>query len=120
MVLSALISYVIVAYAKGSTAGIKVVKILRILRVLRPLKSINRLPRLKAVFDCVINSVSLGCCFYVFVGFGWGFCLCFVCVCCFVVFFLLLFGMFCYRYMVVNNYLFVVVIYEVYGAVEQR
>lgn len=33
-------------------------KSLRVLRVLRPLKTINRVPKLKAVFDCVINSLK--------------------------------------------------------------
>ena len=28
------------------------------LRVLRPLKTINRVPKLKAVFDCVVNSLK--------------------------------------------------------------
>jgi hypothetical protein len=35
--------------------AISVVKILRVLRVLRPLKTIKRIPKLKAVFDCVVN-----------------------------------------------------------------
>jgi len=33
-------------------------KSLRVLRVLRPLKTIKRVPKLKAVFDCVINSLK--------------------------------------------------------------
>ena len=33
-------------------------KSLRVLRVLRPLKTINRVPKLKAVFDCVVNSLK--------------------------------------------------------------
>lgn len=33
-------------------------KILRVLRVLRPLKTIKRIPKLKAVFDCVVNSLK--------------------------------------------------------------
>ena len=33
-------------------------KALRVLRVLRPLKTIKRVPKLKAVFDCVINSLK--------------------------------------------------------------
>ena len=56
VVVTALMSYVIDAYIDDAE-GTKAVKILRILRVLRPLKSINRLPKLKAVFDCVVNSV---------------------------------------------------------------
>jgi len=35
-----------------------VIKSLRVLRVLRPLKTIKRVPKLKAVFDCVINSLK--------------------------------------------------------------
>ncbi|KPP63620.1 hypothetical protein Z043_118101, partial [Scleropages formosus] len=37
---------------------IKTIKSLRVLRVLRPLKTIKRLPKLKAVFDCVVNSLK--------------------------------------------------------------
>jgi len=45
----------------GSDAAAKnlsTMKSLRVLRVLRPLKTINRVPKLKAVFDCVINSLK--------------------------------------------------------------
>merc|ERR1719167_2079572 len=35
-----------------------VIKSLRVLRVLRPLKTIKRVPKLKAVFDWVINSLK--------------------------------------------------------------
>lgn len=44
----------------GSSAGenLGVIKSLRVLRVLRPLKTIKRVPKLKAVFDCVINSLK--------------------------------------------------------------
>lgn len=34
------------------------IKSLRVLRVLRPLKTIKRIPKLKAVFDCVVNSLK--------------------------------------------------------------
>ena len=33
-------------------------KSLKLLRVLRPLKTINRIPKLKAVFDCVVISLK--------------------------------------------------------------
>lgn len=33
-------------------------KSLRVLRVLRPLKTIKRVPKLKAVFDCVVGSLK--------------------------------------------------------------
>ncbi|XP_011635066.1 voltage-dependent calcium channel type A subunit alpha-1 isoform X2 [Pogonomyrmex barbatus] len=44
----------------GSTAGqnLSTIKSLRVLRVLRPLKTIKRVPKLKAVFDCVVNSLK--------------------------------------------------------------
>lgn len=38
--------------------NLNTVKSLRVLRVLRPLKTINRVPKLKAVFDCVVNSLK--------------------------------------------------------------
>lgn len=34
------------------------IKSLRVLRVLRPLKTIKRVPKLKAVFDCLVNSLK--------------------------------------------------------------
>ncbi|XP_056009827.1 voltage-dependent calcium channel type A subunit alpha-1-like isoform X8 [Ostrea edulis] len=42
------------------TAGknLNTIKSMRVLRVLRPLKTINRVPKLKAVFDCVVNSLK--------------------------------------------------------------
>ncbi|KAA0194097.1 hypothetical protein HAZT_HAZT008025, partial [Hyalella azteca] len=45
---------------KGSTTGqnLSTIKSLRVLRVLRPLKTIKRVPKLKAVFDCVVNSLK--------------------------------------------------------------
>ena len=44
----------------GSSGGeqLSTMKSLRVLRVLRPLKTIKRVPKLKAVFDCVINSLK--------------------------------------------------------------
>ncbi|XP_033611778.1 voltage-dependent calcium channel type A subunit alpha-1 isoform X2 [Cryptotermes secundus] len=44
----------------GSKAGqnLSTIKSLRVLRVLRPLKTIKRVPKLKAVFDCVVNSLK--------------------------------------------------------------
>jgi hypothetical protein len=44
----------------GESGGenLGVIKSLRVLRVLRPLKTIKRVPKLKAVFDCVINSLK--------------------------------------------------------------
>ncbi|MPC12462.1 Voltage-dependent calcium channel type A subunit alpha-1 [Portunus trituberculatus] len=44
----------------GSTTGqnLSTIKSLRVLRVLRPLKTIKRVPKLKSVFDCVVNSLK--------------------------------------------------------------
>lgn len=44
----------------GSSAAqnLSTIKSLRVLRVLRPLKTIKRVPKLKAVFDCVVNSLK--------------------------------------------------------------
>lgn len=42
----------------GAGKNLSTIKSLRVLRVLRPLKTINRVPKLKAVFDCVITSLS--------------------------------------------------------------
>ncbi|XP_063609776.1 voltage-dependent calcium channel type A subunit alpha-1-like, partial [Penaeus indicus] len=44
----------------GSSTGqnLSTIKSLRVLRVLRPLKTIKRVPKLKAVFDCVVNSLK--------------------------------------------------------------
>eukprot|EP00095_Tigriopus_kingsejongensis_P005232 maker-scaffold1237_size53912-snap-gene-0.7 protein:Tk05232 transcript:maker-scaffold1237_size53912-snap-gene-0.7-mRNA-1 annotation:"hypothetical protein DAPPUDRAFT_333049" len=45
---------------QGSSTGqnLSTIKSLRVLRVLRPLKTIKRVPKLKAVFDCVVNSLK--------------------------------------------------------------
>ncbi|KAL7018839.1 hypothetical protein ACKWTF_010927 [Chironomus riparius] len=40
------------------TSNLSTIKSLRVLRVLRPLKTIKRVPKLKAVFDCVVNSLK--------------------------------------------------------------
>ena len=47
-------------FLRGSSGAenLAVMKSLRVLRVLRPLKTIKRVPKLKAVFDCVINSLK--------------------------------------------------------------
>ncbi|KAG8313220.1 hypothetical protein J6590_006779 [Homalodisca vitripennis] len=47
-------------HQSGSDAGqnLSTIKSLRVLRVLRPLKTIKRVPKLKAVFDCVVNSLK--------------------------------------------------------------
>lgn len=61
--------YILTLSATASTAGHKMgkssvsqnlstIKSLRVLRVLRPLKTIKRVPKLKAVFDCVVNSLK--------------------------------------------------------------
>ena len=42
---------------RGTPTGQKL-KSLKLLRVLRPLKTINRIPKLKAVFDCVVISLK--------------------------------------------------------------
>ena len=45
--------------SKSSTSqNLSTIKSLRVLRVLRPLKTIKRVPKLKAVFDCVVNSLK--------------------------------------------------------------
>ncbi len=43
--------------SRGTPTGQKL-KSLKLLRVLRPLKTINRVPKLKAVFDCVVISLK--------------------------------------------------------------
>nr|KAG5712091.1 hypothetical protein BaRGS_020817 [Batillaria attramentaria] len=50
----------LIAFAFNDSAGknLNTIKSLRVLRVLRPLKTINRVPKLKAVFDCVFNSLK--------------------------------------------------------------
>ncbi|CAL8106991.1 unnamed protein product [Calicophoron daubneyi] len=41
--------------------NLSTIKSLRVLRVLRPLKTIRRVPKLKAVFDCVVSSLKNVC-----------------------------------------------------------
>ncbi|VDK51731.1 unnamed protein product [Cylicostephanus goldi] len=53
----------LVAFGFAGTEGsagknLNTIKSLRVLRVLRPLKTIKRIPKLKAVFDCVVNSLK--------------------------------------------------------------
>ena len=50
----------IILCCSGSSTGqnLATIKSLRVLRVLRPLKTIKRVPKLKAVFDCVVNSLK--------------------------------------------------------------
>ena len=45
-------------FLSGAGKNLSTIKSFRVLRVLRPLKTINRVPKLKAVFDCVITSLS--------------------------------------------------------------
>ncbi|CAH0559083.1 unnamed protein product [Brassicogethes aeneus] len=46
-------------FAQSSAgANLSTIKSLRVLRVLRPLKTIKRVPKLKAVFDCLVNSLK--------------------------------------------------------------
>lgn len=49
-----------IAVKESGTAGknLNTLKSLRVIRVLRPLKTINRVPKLKAVFECVVNSLK--------------------------------------------------------------
>ncbi|GAB6022011.1 hypothetical protein CHUAL_006163 [Chamberlinius hualienensis] len=56
VVICALVAF---AFAGSSTGqNLSTIKSLRVLRVLRPLKTIKRVPKLKAVFDCVVNSLK--------------------------------------------------------------
>lgn len=51
----------LIAFAVGDSAAgekLSTIKSLRVLRVLRPLKTIKRVPKLKAVFDCVVTSLK--------------------------------------------------------------
>ena len=62
VVICAVISIVFDIYSDGEkskvTQNLSTIKSLRVLRVLRPLKTIKRVPKLKAVFDCVVNSLK--------------------------------------------------------------
>ncbi|KAK0065730.1 voltage-dependent calcium channel type A subunit alpha-1, partial [Biomphalaria pfeifferi] len=55
VVICALVAFV---FNDGAGKNLNTIKSLRVLRVLRPLKTINRVPKLKAVFDCVVNSLK--------------------------------------------------------------
>ncbi|CAK9291753.1 unnamed protein product [Gordionus sp. m RMFG-2023] len=57
VVICALIGFVF-ADSEGAAKNLNTIKSLRVLRVLRPLKTINRVPKLKAVFECVVNSLK--------------------------------------------------------------
>ncbi|GMT33209.1 hypothetical protein PFISCL1PPCAC_24506, partial [Pristionchus fissidentatus] len=57
------IDFVVILINFSGTDGaagknLNTIKSLRVLRVLRPLKTIKRIPKLKAVFDCVVNSLK--------------------------------------------------------------
>ncbi|XP_069119459.1 voltage-dependent calcium channel type A subunit alpha-1-like isoform X4 [Argopecten irradians] len=55
VVICALVAF---RFSDGASKNLNTIKSLRVLRVLRPLKTINRVPKLKAVFDCVVNSLK--------------------------------------------------------------
>ncbi|XP_076325317.1 voltage-dependent calcium channel type A subunit alpha-1-like [Tachypleus tridentatus] len=56
VVVCALVAF---AFAGSSTGqNLSTIKSMRVLRVLRPLKTIKRVPKLKAVFDCVVTSLK--------------------------------------------------------------
>ena len=59
-IISPILSFNHLFVVRGSTTGqnLSTIKSLRVLRVLRPLKTIKRIPKLKAVFDCVVNSLK--------------------------------------------------------------
>ncbi|XP_014666155.1 PREDICTED: voltage-dependent calcium channel type A subunit alpha-1-like [Priapulus caudatus] len=60
VVMCALVAFYFGSVGSNNGAGknLNTIKSLRVLRVLRPLKTIKRVPKLKAVFDCVINSLK--------------------------------------------------------------
>ncbi|RZC43172.1 cacophony A, partial [Asbolus verrucosus] len=58
VVLCALVSIVFDLAKVEAAANLSTIKSLRVLRVLRPLKTIKRVPKLKAVFDCLVNSLK--------------------------------------------------------------
>ncbi|KAK2174860.1 hypothetical protein NP493_771g00002 [Ridgeia piscesae] len=57
VVICALVAFGFTDSVSGAK-NLNTIKSLRVLRVLRPLKTINRVPKLKAVFDCVVNSLK--------------------------------------------------------------
>ncbi|XP_018318088.1 voltage-dependent calcium channel type A subunit alpha-1 [Mycetomoellerius zeteki] len=52
------IAFDIIGSSSTASQNLSTIKSLRVLRVLRPLKTIKRVPKLKAVFDCVVNSLK--------------------------------------------------------------
>ncbi|XP_055947185.1 voltage-dependent calcium channel type A subunit alpha-1-like [Argiope bruennichi] len=56
VVICALVAFAFVDSSTGQ--NLSTIKSLRVLRVLRPLKTIKRVPKLKAVFDCVVTSLK--------------------------------------------------------------
>ncbi|KAG8186479.1 hypothetical protein JTE90_009235 [Oedothorax gibbosus] len=56
VVICALVAFAFVGSSTGQ--NLSTIKSLRVLRVLRPLKTIKRVPKLKAVFDCVVTSLK--------------------------------------------------------------
>ena len=54
----AITSFMMDLIGSSGAENLGTMKSLRVLRVLRPLKTIKRVPKLKAVFDCVINSLK--------------------------------------------------------------
>ncbi|XP_050506047.1 voltage-dependent calcium channel type A subunit alpha-1 isoform X9 [Diabrotica virgifera virgifera] len=58
VVICALVSMGFNFAKRPEAANLSTIKSLRVLRVLRPLKTIKRVPKLKAVFDCLVNSLK--------------------------------------------------------------
>jgi voltage-dependent calcium channel N type alpha-1B len=58
VVICALLGFVFSGTSGAAGKNLSTIKSLRVLRVLRPLKTIKRIPKLKAVFDCVVNSLK--------------------------------------------------------------
>ncbi|XP_064213761.1 cacophony A isoform X8 [Tribolium castaneum] len=58
VVICALVSMGFDVAQNKAGANLSTIKSLRVLRVLRPLKTIKRVPKLKAVFDCLVNSLK--------------------------------------------------------------
>uniref|UniRef100_A0AC34F530 EF-hand domain-containing protein n=1 Tax=Panagrolaimus sp. ES5 TaxID=591445 RepID=A0AC34F530_9BILA len=58
VVVCALVGFGFSGTSGAAGKNLSTIKSLRVLRVLRPLKTIKRIPKLKAVFDCVVNSLK--------------------------------------------------------------
>ncbi|XP_071055556.1 voltage-dependent calcium channel type A subunit alpha-1 isoform X4 [Onthophagus taurus] len=58
VVICALVSMGFELTGESAGSNLSTIKSLRVLRVLRPLKTIKRVPKLKAVFDCLVNSLK--------------------------------------------------------------